>query len=233
MMLGGAALMAGAALPLAFAPFGYYPLAVIALSVVFWVWSAAPTWVAAAFYGWLFGVGMFGVGVSWVQVSIHQFGLPLYSFSVTVTALFVLGMALYPALVGGLGRLFPIRRGVSRQLVMFPALWAAGEILRGWLFTGFPWLLLGYSQVDSPLRVWSPVVGSYGTGFVVALLAGALIDLITTKAGGRRVAVATVGVLLLVYPLDRTGRAAAQCRVDSGGRTTRGEMAAGLSPAEY
>ena len=49
--------------------------------------------------------------------------------------------------------------------------------LRGWLFTGFPWLSLGYSQVDSPLGAWAPVAGTYGTTLVVALIAGALVTL--------------------------------------------------------
>ena len=67
------ALIAGAAVPLGFAPFGFWPAPVLSLAVVFRLWlGQSPA--RGLWRGWLFGVGMFGVGVSWVYVSIHRFG---------------------------------------------------------------------------------------------------------------------------------------------------------------
>ncbi|BBI52394.1 hypothetical protein HORIV_48150 [Vreelandella olivaria] len=48
-----------------------------------------------------------------------------------------------------------------------------GEVLRTYLFTGFPWLLLGSGYVDSPLAAWAPIGGVYLLSLMVAL-SGAL-----------------------------------------------------------
>jgi apolipoprotein N-acyltransferase len=168
------ALLAGAILPLAFAPFGLAPLAILSPAILFWLWiELAP---GRSFWrGWLYGLGMFGIGVSWVQISIHQFGLPVLAFSVTVTVLFITFLALYPALLGYLvNRLFPGAQGGVRFFMLLPASWTLMEWLRSWLLTGFPWLNLGYSQIDSPLAGIAPVLGVYGVSFAVVLSAGTL-----------------------------------------------------------
>lgn len=168
------ALMAGAMLAFAYAPYGFYPSAVLSIAALFWLWrDASPR--EAAGIGWLYGVGMFGHGVWWIQVSIHKFGLPLYSFSVTVTVLFVLFLALYPALCGYCARRFAASRAAVQLLLVVPCLWTLLEWVRGGLFSGFPWLLLGYSQIDSALAGYAPIIGVYGVSLVVAVLAGALV----------------------------------------------------------
>jgi apolipoprotein N-acyltransferase len=59
--------------------------------------------------------------------------------------------------------------------LLLAGLWALTEWLRGWLFTGFPWLALGYSQTPpSPLAGYAAVLGVYGIGFLVALMAALL-----------------------------------------------------------
>ncbi len=181
MSTGWLALGGGLLLPLAFAPFGLWPLALLAMALLFHCWTGA-TVRQAAWRGWLFGLGLFGLGVSWVQVSIHQFGLPSYLFSVPVTLLFVSFMALYPALCGALvgflaGRLPP----ALQWILLMPALWVLGEALRGWLLTGFPWLQLGTSQIDSALGGYSPLGGVYLTGFLCALSGGLLLTGLRTR----------------------------------------------------
>lgn len=170
------ALLAGAAMPLAFAPYGWSVVAMLSLAVLFRSWLDLRP--GRAFWrGWLFGLGMFGFGIAWVQTSVHQFGLPVLAFSVSVTALLVMFMALYPALVGfAAQRWFRVCPGAS-LLVVMPALWALVEWLRGWLFTGFPWLSVGYSQIDGPLAGYAPVGGVFLVGLAVAASAGALASL--------------------------------------------------------
>jgi len=103
-----AALGAGLALPLAFAPFGLFPFAPLALAVLFALWqSATPR--RALFLGYLFGLGYFGFGVSWVAVSMYRFGGMGMLLSGLATLLFVLFLAGFPALVGWLWR-----RGFAR-----------------------------------------------------------------------------------------------------------------------
>ncbi|MHB8742385.1 MAG: apolipoprotein N-acyltransferase [Sulfuricaulis sp.] len=165
------ALAGGLLLPLGFAPFDLFPLAVLAPAGLFVLWhDAAPR--RAAFRGFLFGLGMFGVGVSWVYVSLHRYGnmsAPLAGFAVF---LFVAGLSLYPALLGWIqARWFP-NRGPWHAILVLPALWVLFEWIRGWFLTGFPWLNLGYSQVSSPLAGYAPWLGVYGVSFCCALSAG-------------------------------------------------------------
>jgi apolipoprotein N-acyltransferase len=95
-------------------------------------------------------------------------------------------LALYPAAAGwGLARL---QLGpLAAALLAFPALWTLFEWLRGWVFTGVPWLAVGYSQVDSPLAGFAPVVGVYGVSFVTALCAG-LLCVVISGSGKARIA---------------------------------------------
>ncbi|MFO1435864.1 MAG: apolipoprotein N-acyltransferase [Gammaproteobacteria bacterium] len=171
------ALLAGATLPLAFAPYGWWPLSIVALAVLFRCWvdiTAKRAW----WRGWLFGLGMFGIGIAWVQISVHQFGLPILAFSVSVTALLVMFMALYPALAGYLIARWNIESNTMRFLVVMPAVWTLCEWLRAWLFTGFPWLSVGYAHVDSPLSAFAPIGGVFAVSLVAAMVAGAVVLLL-------------------------------------------------------
>lgn len=169
-----AALAAGLLLPPAFAPFGLFPLAVLSPALLFVSWfNASPG--RAAVRGFLFGMGMFGLGVSWVYVSMHNFGnmpAPLAGFAVV---LFVAGLSLYFAALGWLQARFFRERGFSHVILVLPALWTLFEWVRGWLLTGFPWLNLGYSQVISPLAGYAPWFGVYGVSFFCAVSAGLLV----------------------------------------------------------
>ena len=189
-----AATAAGALTVLAFAPFGLSPLALIGPAILFWLWlDRSP---GRAFrLGWLYGVGLMGLGIFWVRISIAQFGGVEPWLAVAIAGGFALSMALYYGLVGWAGvRLAGGRRGAS-MLLVFPGLWVLGEWLRGWVLTGFPWLALGYSQVDAPLGGLAPWLGIYGVSLGAALSAG-LFAWMVTPACARRYA-ATVGLALL------------------------------------
>jgi apolipoprotein N-acyltransferase len=187
----------GALLPLAFAPFGYFLLAPVCLSALFWLWDQASR-KAASFTGFLFGLGAFGFGVSWIQISVHQFGLPVYAFSVAVTVLFVVSLSLYLALCGYLVAAARTRYRILRILILFPIMWTSAEFLRAWLFTGFPWLLIGYSQVDSPLAVFAPIIGAYGVSYITCVIAAILVVFLVGERIDRIVCVVLIGVVALV-----------------------------------
>ncbi len=127
-----------------------------------------------------------GVGVSWVQVSVHQFGVPVYLFSVTVTLFLVMGLAVFPAVAGYLTARF---NGSNAALssIMFAAAWTLLEWLRGWVLTGFPWLYAGYSQIDSPLAGYAPIGGVLAVSFIVALSGGLLVAMLTVSRRSHRV----------------------------------------------
>ena len=188
------ALVAGAAMPLAFAPFGWFSLALFAPAVLFALWqTASPR--QAFWQGYVFGLGMFGFGVYWVYISIHVYGHSPLPLAVGVMLLFVSFLALFPALAGYLATRGFQPLGGARLVGVMPAIWVAMELIRGWFLTGFPWLSLGYSQIDSLLAWWAPVVGSYGVSFVTVLSAGFLTLLLSARDNARWLGGLGLGVL--------------------------------------
>lgn len=175
------ALLAGAVLPLAFAPLNGFALAYLSAALFFWLCFAQPPR-RALWLGLLFGIGQFGGGVSWIYVAVHDFGFTGVPLAVLLTALMVLALALFPALLawGGarLWERFGARMGRTLWLLaLMPALWTLGEWVRGWFLTGFPWLNLGYSQIDTPLAGFAPVWGVYGLSYLTALIGALLLQL--------------------------------------------------------
>lgn len=171
----GLACLLGVVSVLGFAPFDLFLLPLIALALLFHLWRGAATPRGAAWFGFCYGLGFFLTGVSWVYVSLHDVGGMAAPLAVVATLLFCAYLALFPALAGyAFGRW----RGASawRDAALAAGCWTLAEGLRGWAFTGFPWLALGYSQAPpSPLAGFAPLVGSYGVGLIAAFLAAALI----------------------------------------------------------
>jgi len=167
------ALVVGAALSLAFAPFGFWPIAILAPAVLFWLWDGVSPRRAASL-GFAFGSGTFAAGTYWLYISINGFGKAPAWLALALMVALVALMALYPALLGYLANRFMPSRGAVRWLVGLPAGWTLLEWVRGWFLSGFGWLSLGYSQTDSWLAGWAPVGGIYTLSGWLALMAGAL-----------------------------------------------------------
>jgi len=195
------ALLAGAALPFAFAPFGIYSLAFLSPIVLFFIWLRSKPW-QAFLQGLCFGIGFFGVGISWIFISVHNYGNASIPLSIFITALFVLVLALYPAVQGYfVRRLFQHKPIAIQCLCVFPASWVLFEALRGWLFTGFPWLFLGYSQINTPLHAFAPLLGVYGISLAVALISGAIVLLALPKKNPRL----KIGCVVLIIVIVSSG----------------------------
>ncbi|WP_374601416.1 apolipoprotein N-acyltransferase [Niveibacterium sp.] len=186
--------LAGALSVLAYAPFNLFPLMLPALGALVWVWrTALPR--RAAWLGWCWGWGAFFAGIGWLMVALHRFGgmpLPLAMLAIGLLAAF---MASFPALAGYLfARLRSGHWAVDAALVA--AAWALLEWTRSWLFTGFPWLAIGYSQTPpSPLVGYAPVLGVYGLGFVLMAFTAALV--FGWRAGARVAATASAAAIAL------------------------------------
>ncbi len=171
-----ASALAGLALPLSFAPFNLFPVAPLSIAVLFFIWTRVPAR-RGFFCGWLFGLAYFGFGVFWIHES-FQFNHIAMVWALAITGLLVMFLALYPAIVGYVvcrlgagGRVNPR----YRLLLLMPAAWVLAEWVRGWFFTGFGWLQLGYSQVGHPLQGLLPVAGIYAVSWAVAVSAGLLV----------------------------------------------------------
>jgi apolipoprotein N-acyltransferase len=190
------ALGAGALLPLAFAPFGIYPLAPTCLAVLFLLWEGE-TPRAAAGHAFAFGFGAYLIGLHWLYISLHTFGkAPLFVSLPLMLGLVAVLSGYLAALAYGVTR-YGAARGLARWLLLLPAAWTIVEWLRGWVLGGFPWLAIGYSQIDAPLAGLAPLAGVFAVSFAAALTAGALLALVRGTPVQRLVAVAVAASVWL------------------------------------
>jgi apolipoprotein N-acyltransferase len=162
----------GGCLPLAFAPFDWALVALLAPAVLFYL-AARLSFKRALQAGYAFGLGMFGVGTSWVFVSINDYGGAGPLLSGLVTAGFVILLAVFPLLSVMVSRWLTSSAALLLFLAL-PGAWVFFEWVRTWLFTGFPWLFLGYAGLDTPLAGFAPLLGVLGETALIAWLAGAL-----------------------------------------------------------
>lgn len=192
---------AGAVLALAFAPFGIWPLAIICPTLLFLAWQGAAPRRAAAIGFW-FHSGTFLAGTYWLYHSVHTVGGEAIGVALVLMLGLVAIMGVYLALLGyAQARLLPAT-GALRWLMGLPACWVLLEWWRGWFLSGFPWLSLGYAQIDSPLAGLAPVLGVYGIGLICVLNAGAVTALLLGKRSLRPWAIVVLVLPWLVsWPL--------------------------------
>ncbi|MCF6253017.1 MAG: apolipoprotein N-acyltransferase [Methylococcaceae bacterium] len=163
--------LAGLLLTFAFSPFNYSYLAVASLVFVFLSWLGTSP-VRVALRGYLYGLGLFGSGISWVYISIHDYGGAPIVGSLLLTILVVCFWALFPALTGYLSVKIAGKKNKNKLIWLIPFVWILVEYFRGyWLLNGFPWLQIAYTQLGTPLQGFVPVMGVYGTGFLLAITA--------------------------------------------------------------
>lgn len=160
-------ILIGALLTFSYAPFSFWFLTPVLLSGFFYLLLNTNKAKSAFNTGFVFGLGWFGAGISWVHVSIADFGgLPIIG-SVGLMVLLCSFLALYPGLFS-----YFLYRFVKLRYwpLLAPFIWFVIEFLRSWLLTGFPWLSLGYSQIQSPLSGWMPVIGETGVSVILIAL---------------------------------------------------------------
>jgi apolipoprotein N-acyltransferase len=187
------AALAGAGASFAFAPFGWHCLAWLAPAVLFLLWEFESPREAAG-TGFWFGAALFGAGTWWIYTAIHDFGqAPAWLALFLVAALLAIKGSYY-ALLGFLVVRIAPDPSSGRSLLLIPAGWTLMEWLRGWLFTGFPWLQLGYSQSDTPLAALAAAGGIHLVTFAVAALAGVLVVLV--RGSGPRLAALAIAAAL-------------------------------------
>ncbi|MDR2874875.1 MAG: apolipoprotein N-acyltransferase [Methylobacillus sp.] len=175
-----AALILGALAVFGYAPFYLYPIPILTLAGLFLLLAKTETPRRGFALGWFYGLGLFGAGVSWIYVSLHDFGGMPMPLAALATGAFCAFLALFPALAGWLGARFSRHR-----LWALPFAWVLFEWVLNWIFTGFPWMTLGYSQVPhSGLAGWAPVAGVFGVSLAAALTAALTAALIAAWARG-------------------------------------------------
>ena len=190
-------LLSGVLTVAGFAPFGFWPLPILSLTVLFGLFTRTASVRAGFLIGLAWGLGFFLTGVSWVYVSLSVYGGMPMALAALATFLSCALLALFPALVGALQAGVRTTPGL-RLLLLIPLGWGVTEWVRGWLFTGFPWLAIGYSQVPaSPLAGYAPLLGVYGVSFLLALTAALLAWGVTLRGKPAQRVWAGVAVLAL------------------------------------
>ena len=166
-------LLAGVLGPLALAPYGLWPMGIISLLLLLiCLQDVSPN--HGFWRGWLYGLGLFGSGSSWVYVSIHLYGQASVLLAAFLTLLFVLVLAFFFCALFGYAYVRWLGKSRLGILIGFPSLWVVFEWSRTWLFTGFPWLMAGYGHTETLLGAWAPLVGIFGISFIIALSASLL-----------------------------------------------------------
>jgi apolipoprotein N-acyltransferase len=166
-------LVFGLLMPLAFAPVEWRWVSW--LSVTGFLLLLQNTAVKQAIIrAFIYNLAMFSVGVSWIYNSLHDFGSASVVVSALLTAAMVLACSTVAAAAFWLYARWRTASVAFNSLLLFPAAWIVGEWLRTWVLTGFPWLLLGYSQIDTMLAGYARLIGTLGIGFITASMAGAI-----------------------------------------------------------
>ena len=174
-------LLTGLLIPLGFSPFHLPGLAIVSLALLF-IQLRDKTSKQSFFIGFFFGLGFLSLGVSWVHVSIHQYGHLNIILSAFITFIFISYLAIFPALAALCYQKIALKNKLNcTQCViassrlfncfLFSSLWCLSEFLRANVMGGFPWLLIGFGQIDTPLRYFLPLFGVYGVSFIACFAA--------------------------------------------------------------
>ena len=170
-------LIAGAMLVFAFSPFNIYPLAWFSPAILFYSLSKAKTKKQYFKLSWMYGIGMFGAGASWPFYSLYFFAYEPIAIALLATAAFVLIVSMLSlGSFGLLASLFRFRPLFLKLLLFYPATWVIAEWFRSWFLTGFPWLYLGNTQIDTFFGAFAPIGGVFAVSLTSVIIAGALLS---------------------------------------------------------
>jgi apolipoprotein N-acyltransferase len=169
-------LLAGAVLPFAFAPFEQFWIAPLSYAALFYAWRGVSSRRAFG-VGFAYGCASFGCGTYWIYIAVHDMGGAPIALAVALTVGLTLVLAAFVGAAGFIAARWFRTSGAAAWLVTLPVLFVLTEWTRGWLFTGFGWLSAGYSQTDSWLMGYAPLLGLHGMSWAVLAIAGALVTL--------------------------------------------------------
>ena len=168
------AIIFGSIAVFSYAPFHIWPLAFISFAGLLWL-IANKSKKQAMLIGLCWGIGYFTAGVHWIYISIKQYGELPSSVALIILGFLILYLSLYPmlfALLLSCLKRFAPPFSLKQLVFAAPIFWQLTEFLRGYILTGFSWLELGYSQLDSPLRAYFPLIGINGVTLLTTILSG-------------------------------------------------------------
>jgi apolipoprotein N-acyltransferase len=160
-------------LALSFPKFGHPAFGWIALAPLLMALTGA-TLRRAFTLGLLAGVVYFTGTLYWLTDVMAMYGdLPRW-VAVPLNAALIAYLALFPAIFALVVRRLVVAHG-PLALMASPVVWVATELGRTYIFTGFPWVLLGYSQTTVlPIAQLASLFGVYGVSMLVASVSAAI-----------------------------------------------------------
>ncbi|MDG1289516.1 MAG: apolipoprotein N-acyltransferase [Lentibacter sp.] len=160
------AALAGLITSLGLAPFGLWPIALVALACIYLMMLSAQSRRSAGVIGWAAGTGYFALALVWI---VEPFMVDPWRHGwIAPFALFFMSAGL--ALFWGTAFAFAHGRG---RLAFIGAL-ALAELARAHLLTGFPWAMLGYLWSESPMALYAAIIGPHGLTVLALITAVSL-----------------------------------------------------------
>ncbi len=189
------AITAGAVITLSFSPIDQWYFGILGCLLLLIILDKIPPnysfWI-----GWLFGIGLFGFGTSWISVSIDLYGGASSVLAWTLTLIFCVSLGIFYAIFSCAYKRW-LHDNLLGSTLGFSALWVVFEWLRSWIFSGFPWLYLGYSHLETPLSGYAPIGSVFGVSFLCALSASLLFAI--TFNPQKQIRITSACVLFLIW----------------------------------
>lgn len=154
--------LAGASFVFALAPYYLWPIALLSPAILYLLLIQPMSNGRAFWLGELYGMGLWSVGAFWLYTSIHTYGNTPAPLALVMIAVMGLVMGLFHGLLAVV-----FNRFVGKQPLSFASLWVMQEWLKTWLFTGFPWLFVGYAYTEQAwLTSLAPLFGVLALSFI-------------------------------------------------------------------
>lgn len=171
----------GAFSTLSFAPYNIWPVYLLATSYLALAWRGANSAKQSSVFGLSFALGLFGTGISWVYISIANFGQVGLPVAIGITFGLISAASFYWGVAGF--AYFKVMQRLPKiySIPAFVILLITFEWLRSTLFTGFPWLLPGYITESNWLFEFLPIGGIWLVSGLVALTAAAFAHTVFLK----------------------------------------------------
>ena len=192
------AFIAGIFGPLGFAPF-HLPGFIFLSLAMFYLLLLNNTIKQVFLIGFVYGMAYFGFGISWIILSVHDYGDLNYFLSGIITMVLILYLSLFPATVAYVFKKIKLKPNSLLTMIVFSVLWCLSELIRAHLFTGLPWLLIGTTQIDTPLRYLAPIIGVHGLSLLTAFGATLIVTAVHVDSYKRLMCIVTF-VLLIISP---------------------------------
>ena len=174
------ALICGLVFSLGFAPLDLWVLSILSISVLLNVLNEHSK-KESFLIGYLFGFGMWLTGISWLYVSIHYHGNVSIIGSAFLILIFISILSLYSGLLFLLHSYLKLSNFSSLRLLSLPVAWVVIELLRSYLFTGFPWLISGTMLADTLVDGFTPIIGAQGNSFYLVLMSSCIYEIFTKR----------------------------------------------------